>query len=272
MGCVPWHGQLWNFLFSGRFPAPQALPSPGAPAEAATPPDTEAGGDTEAAKRRAGTPHHWGPSFLPPFQPRVVFYFFWDVPCPHPPREAPWGHRALPQRVRAVRPPQSGTAAVSPRCPPLRGRFGDCPHPTSALCAGPRRVSMETGCFFPIPVFPAVFHPPEPGPAEGQREQVRGFGDAPRGHPATLATPGGAGRRWRLLPAAVGVDFGSCRRRNPISGQWWHCRDLCHGRVGDSRRRVLRPSRGSRAVWDPLPGGLDPSPGVLIPPRPPPGR
>lgn len=249
-GCVPGISSPGISCFPRPFPAPRALPSPGAPGEAATPP---AG---EATLRHQGTlrqgcdkrgPHSIGDPH--PSLPTLGGFWFWDAFCPRPPRGPPWGHRARGQRV----PPQSGTSGRVPSVPPA---LGTVPIPPRRGGEGPRRFPWRPAdffFFFPIPVFSCAF------PSLGARGEVRGFEDAPRGHPATF----GHLWAWRLLPAALGADFGIsadfCRCRNAMPGRWPVPR-LGWGQLGTTGGCVPHPSRGSRAVWDALPSDFDPFP------------
>lgn len=149
--------------------------------------------------------------------------------------------------------PRAGQAAVSPRCHPLWGLSPSHLGAAARGLAGFHGDRLIFFFFFPIPVFSCAF------PSLGARGEVRGFGDAPRGHPATF----GHLWAWRLLPAALGADFGIsadfCRCRNAMPGRWPVPR-LGWGQLGTTGGCVPHPSRGSRAVWDALPSDFDPFP------------
>lgn len=114
-----------------------------------------------------------------------------------------------------------------------KGTLGTVPIPPLCGDAGPPLVSMETGCFSALPIFPAVSHLLEPdlSPTEGLREEVSGGGGG-GGHPMASSTHGCLDALpappQQLSGAFLGTE--SCRRRNLSQGrrhQEWD-RDLCH--------------------------------------------
>lgn len=234
LGCLPWHQQLWHFLFSPRFPPPRALPSPGALRHPRRRGRRGTRGHRGTEATNGGSPRHRGPPSLP-----APGEFFGVPPCPHPPG---W-------RFGDAGPGDGGAASPGGERPRPRGATAHrAPSPSRRGGAGPPGFHGDRP-LLPIAALPARFRPPEPGPAEGQREAVRASGDAPRGHPATLGA-----RRPQLSVPIRGFTAGEIRC--PRGGT----AVTRHGRAGHGPGRVPRSCRGSGAVRDPLPGDCDPCP------------